>query len=207
MIQINLLGIPKPKKGKRAAAVSMPGEGPNPILVIGLAVVLSILALGGWYVKLQRDAQQITQKMQEAQKEAQRLAVAKAKYEERMAQKQNLDKRKQVIDELKAKQLGPVELLAKVGDTINETDGVWLEQMKEEGRNVNIEGMALSVHQVANLMKALQKTGLFKSVELKDTSQDDKVKEMQAFTFILQCEKADPKQPEMAGGVPADKKM
>jgi len=52
-----------------------------------------------------------------------------------------------------------------------------------------LEGTALSTDAVANLMANLQKTGFFKSVEIKETYQDDAIKDMQAFQFTLTCEK------------------
>jgi len=61
--------------------------------------------------------------------------------------------------------------------------------MKDEGNNIDIVGMALSNDAVANLINNLQKTGHFRNVEIKETYQDDRVKEMQAFQFTLSCEK------------------
>jgi type IV pilus assembly protein PilN len=200
MIQINLLGLPKPKKGKRAAAASIPGEGPNPAILILIALLVSGAILGVWYYKLQGDRAAIEKKMATAQKEAQELAVAKSKYEEEQAQEKNFEQRKQVIEDLLAKKTGPVELLTKVGDTVNNTEGVWLSTMIDDGHNVNLEGAALSVHQVATLMKNLQGTGYFRSVELKETSQDAQVKDMQQFNFSLVCEKLDKSTPAPAGG-------
>jgi Tfp pilus assembly protein PilN len=48
--------------------------------------------------------------------------------------------------------------------------------------------MALSPNSVADLMANLRKTGAFKTVEIKETSQDSAVKEVQAFKFELICE-------------------
>jgi len=48
----------------------------------------------------------------------------------------------------------------------------------------------LSEDAVSNLISNLQKSGQFKTVEIKETFQDDTVKEMQAFIFSLTCEKA-----------------
>jgi Tfp pilus assembly protein PilN len=49
--------------------------------------------------------------------------------------------------------------------------------------------MALSTDAVANLITNLQKTGFFKNIEIKETYQDEQVKDMQAFQFELTCEK------------------
>jgi len=195
MIQINLLGLPKPKKGKRAAAAAMPGEGPNPMVVIMLSLVVGVVVLGFMWMQISRDKARIDKEMAEAQREATSLAEAKAKYDERESQRKTFEQRVKVIEDLRAKQAGPIDLLTMIGDTVNNTDGVWLGVMKDDGRNVSLEGTALSVQQVANLMKNLQNTGYFRSVELKETAQDDQVKDMQQFNFSLTCEKADKTQP------------
>jgi Tfp pilus assembly protein PilN len=84
-----------------------------------------------------------------------------------------------------------VNLLNTIGDTINNTETVWLNTMKDQGGSVDIEGMALSADAVATLILNLQKTGYFKNIEIKETFQDDSYKEMQAFQFTLTCEKAE----------------
>ena len=195
MIQINLLGLPKPKKGKRAAAASIAGEGPNPIVLIGIALILAAgLLAGGWW-KFDADKKRIEKDMAAAQKESQELALAKSKYDEREAQRRIFEQRVKVIEDLRARASGPVDLLSMIGSTINNTEGVWLSTLKEDGRTVNIDGQALSVHQVASLMKNLQSTGYFRTVELKETQQDPQVKEMQQFNFTLVCERVDKAQP------------
>jgi Tfp pilus assembly protein PilN len=77
-----------------------------------------------------------------------------------------------------------------VGSTVNNTEAVWLNWMKDEGGSINMEGLALSEDAVANLITNLQKTGYFKNVEIKETFQDAQNKEMQAFLFTLSCQKA-----------------
>ncbi len=64
--------------------------------------------------------------------------------------------------------------------------------MKDQGANISIQGMALSTDAVANLIQNLQKTGFFKNIEIKETYQDESVKDMQAFQFELTCEKGAP---------------
>ena len=95
-----------------------------------------------------------------------------------------------VIDQLRAAQAGPVDLLSTIGATVNDTEAVWLNSMKDQGSSVDIEGMALSTDAVASLIANLQKTGHFRNIEIKETYQDDTYKEMQAFNFTLTCEKA-----------------
>ncbi|HLK52030.1 MAG TPA: PilN domain-containing protein, partial [Candidatus Angelobacter sp.] len=114
----------------------------------------------------------------------------KAKYEASKKKADMYERRVKVIDELKAAQSGPVDLLNLVADTINSTDAVWLETMTNDGKTLNFTGMALSPNSVADLMANLRKTGAFKTVEIKETAQDNAVKEVQAFKFELICEMA-----------------
>ena len=209
MIQINLLGLPKPKKGKRAAAASVAGDGPNPMVVIMVAILIATGLLGFGYWKLGADKKAIDKDMAAAQKESQDLALAKAKYDEREAQRTIFEQRVKVIEDLRSKASGPVDLLSMIGTTINSTEGVWLNTLKEDGHNINIDGSALSVHQVATLMKNLQNTGYFRSVELKEALQDTQVKEMQQFNFTLVCERVDKAPPQGGTTAPAagDKKL
>jgi type IV pilus assembly protein PilN len=121
------------------------------------------------------------------------LSVVKAKYLERQKQADNYKRRVDVIDQLRAAQSGPVNLLNTIGDTVNGTEAVWLSSMKDQGANIAIQGMALSTDAVATLIENLQKTGYFKNIEIKETYQDESVKDMQAFQFELTCEKGSQK--------------
>src|SRR6202142_1584047 len=108
---------------------------------------------------------------------------------ERQRQADAYKRRVDVIDQLRQDQTGPISLLAMIGDTVNGTEAVWLNSMQDQGANIAIDGTALSSDAVANLITNLQKTGYFKNIEIKETYQDDSVKEMQAFQFTLTCEK------------------
>src|SRR5580692_10744264 len=192
MIRINLLGTPK-AKGKRAAAsaaaVLETGEPGSPQLKIAVALVLAV-GFNGWtWHHLDKDATTIAKNMQVAEQRNRELADVKARYLERQRQADSYKRRVDVIDQLRANQAGPVELLNTIGDTINSTEAVWLNTMKDQGGSVDIEGMALSTDAVATLIENLQKTGHFKNIEIKETFQDDSYKEMQAFQFTLTCEK------------------
>src|SRR6267378_1426470 len=177
MIRINLLGAPKPKGGKKGSAVSMPsmdmGGGGSPLIQI--VVVLAIFAIGNgvyWY-HLDRE-----------------LADIKVRYLERQRQADAYKRRVDVIDQLRSTQSGPVNLMAMIGETVNGTEAVWLNSLQDQGANVAIDGMALSTDAVANLISNLQKTGYFRNIEIKESIQDEQIKDMQAFQFTLTCEKA-----------------
>ena len=193
MIRINLLGTPKPKNKRSRAAISAPamelGEVGSPAMKI--LVVLVLLGVGnGWYwYHLNGQATAIASNMRVAEQKNRELAGVKAKYLERQKQADNYRHRVDVIDQLHKAQTGyPVSLLNTIGQTVNGTEAVWLNTMKTQGPNISIQGTALSADAVANLIANLQKTGYFKNIEIKETFQDDGVKDMQAFQFELTCE-------------------
>ncbi len=193
MIKINLLENSK-GKGKRASAgPSMPsiemGDMGSPKLKVLVVVVLAgLINLGYWY-RLDHQQKAIAAQMKVAEQKNRELADVKARYMERQTQANAYKRRVDVIDGLRANQTGPVNLMAMLGETINNTEAVWLSRMDDSGPQVNLEGTALSTDAVANLIANLQKTGFFKSVEIKETYQDETIKDMQAFQFTLTCEK------------------
>lgn len=190
MIRINLLGVHKAKGKRPAVSISMGGgEGSNLVVVI---LVIAALTIGGnffWWQRLNREKVELATRMEKAQAESRRLVTVKARVEEAEKQESNYRHRLEIIDQLRSRQYGPVELLAMVSNSVNDTDAVWLTQVVDQGNTINIEGASLSHNAVANLMQTLKRTGFFKNVEIKESYQDDSVKEMQAFTFTLVCEK------------------
>jgi Tfp pilus assembly protein PilN len=193
MIRINLLETSK-GKGKRGAGgpalptMEMGDMGSPKLKVLVVLVVAGALNFGYWY-RLDQQSKSIARQMAAAEQKNRELSDVKARYLERQTQANNYKRRVDVIDSLRAGQAGPVNLLAMLGETVNGTEAVWLRSMDDTGANVSLEGTALSTDAVANLIANLQKTGFFKTVEIKETYQDDQIKDMQAFQFTLTCEK------------------
>ena len=196
MIRINLSGAPRPKKGKRGGAVAVPtmaGEGPNPMVVIAVIAIIGIAGNGYYYMRLSNQAKQIAVEKQKAMDENKRLATVKAKYDEAEKQKEVFRKRVDVIDKLRKAQSGPVDLLNTIGSTVNSTDAVWLNTMRDDGRTISLDGNALSANAVAKLITNLKATGYFKNVEIRETFQSPASQNMAMFSFSIVCEKADQK--------------
>ena len=195
MIRINLLGAQSKGKNKRsgaasAAAVMEVGDVGSPKMKVLVVLLLAGLVNAGYWYQLDKQHRDIAAKMEVALRKNAELADVKARYMERQREADNYKRRVDVIDQLRAAQAGPVNLLNTVGQTVNNTEAVWLNSMKDQGRSVDIDGMALSTDAVASLISNLQKTGYFTNIEIKETYQDDTFKEMQAFNFTLTCEKA-----------------
>ncbi len=193
MIRINLLGAQKGKQKRSAAsaaAVMEVGDVGSPKLKVLVVLVLAALVNVGYWYQLDKQHREIAAKMDVALRKNAELADVKARYLERQREAENYKRRVDVIDQLRAAQGGPVNLLNTIGQTVNSTEAVWLNSMKDQGASVDIDGMALSTDAVASLISNLQKTGYFSNIEIKETYQDDTYKEMQAFNFTLTCAKA-----------------
>ncbi|HET7893838.1 MAG TPA: PilN domain-containing protein [Candidatus Sulfotelmatobacter sp.] len=197
MIKINLLENSKGKnKRGGSSGPSMPtmemGDMGSPKLkILVVLVVVGLFNLGYWY-RLDHQAKTIAANMKVAEQKNRELADVKARFLERQKQADNYKRRVDVIDGLRANASqsgGPVNLMAMLGETVNNTEAVWLSKMDDQGPTVHLEGTALSADAVANLIANLQKTGFFRNVEIKETFQDEAVKDMQAFQFTLTCEK------------------
>jgi|ERR1700722_160317 Tfp pilus assembly protein PilN len=193
MIKINLLENSKGKNRRGGGGASMPsmemGDMGSPKLKVLVIVVLAgLFNLGYWY-RLDHQSKAIATRMEAAQQRNRELGDVKARFLERQTQAEAYKTRVDVIDGLRQNQTGPVNLLAMLGETVNNTEAVWLSRMDDTGPSVKLVGTALSTDAVANLIANLQKTGYFKTVEIDETYQDDQIKDMQAFQFTLNCQK------------------
>ena len=190
MIRINLLGVPKARRGgKRPAVTGSSGEGPSTPMIALIFLVILGAAMWFGYTTVTRQHASLEKDYQAATKENVRLAEVKRKYEETKQKADQFESRVKLIEQLRAAQSGPLTTLELIREAVSSTDEVWLEAMTDDGKNINFTGMALNTNSVADLMVSLQKTGLFRTVEMKETAQDSQVKELQAFKFELVCEK------------------
>ena len=169
-------------------SMEMGDMGSPKLKVLVVLIVAGLVNLGYWY-RLDHAGKAIAAKMVIAEQKNHELAEVKAKFIERQKQADAYKRRVDVIDSLRANQTGPVNLMAMLGETINNTEAVWLSKVDDSGAAVNLEGEALSADAVANLIANLQKTGFFRTVEIKETYQDETIKDMQAFQFTLSCDK------------------
>jgi len=192
MIKINLLETAKKNKrgggGASLPTMEMGDMGSPKLKVLVVLVIAGLFNLGYWY-RLDHQAKAIEAQIKTAEQKNRELADVKTRFLERQKQADAYKRRVDVIDGLRQNQTGPVNLLAMMGETVNNTEAVWLTKMDDTGPSVNLEGTALSTDAVANLIANLQKTGFFRTVEIKETYQDDQIKDMQAFQFTLTCEK------------------
>lgn len=194
MIRINLLGTAKPKKGKKGrrrgfALPQLTHDGPSPLFA-GLAIlVLATTGIYWYHSTLERTHEKLQTDLIDADRQIVSMTKVKQAYLERQKDYDAVKRRFDIIDQLRAQQAGPVQMLTTVSETVNTTDGVWLLDLRDDGGSVSLNGVALGPNSVAKLMTNLRNSGYFKNIELRDTVQQDNPK-IQTFSFSLVCEKA-----------------
>src|SRR5215470_3694587 len=96
MIRINLLGTPKPKNKRAAAATTAVmdvGEVGSPGMKVAVAAALLVVFNLGYWYKLDRQKQSIAAKMAVAEQKNHELAGVKARYLERQKQAESYKRR------------------------------------------------------------------------------------------------------------------
>lgn len=191
MTRINLLGHEKTKRrGPRLG--SWPTGAAGTLLACVAILVVVAMANAVYFYTLTRDAVNIQVERAGQNREFARLSQIKVRYEDLTKQRDAYKRRVDVIDDLRTQQTGPVTLLSTLGETVNHTNLIWLSAMTDNSNAITLKGRALSVHAVADLMHNLQASGYFRDVTIKSSYQDEKVKDLQAFVFELNCEKRQP---------------
>src|SRR4029077_16072351 len=124
MIRINLLGTQKGKNKRSAASAAAVMEGgdvgPPKMKVLVVLALAGLVNLGYWY-QLDKQHRDIAAKMEVAMRKNAELADVKARYRERQREAENYKRRVDVIDQLRAAQAGPVNLMNTIGQTVNST--------------------------------------------------------------------------------------
>jgi len=154
------------------------------LLVIGLGVGVEF----GRYVMLAREASDLEQKQKSEEAEKVRLAGVKIQYDEFEKRKQLLQKQINIIEDLKKRQTGPVVLLNALANTVLSSEQLWLTSFDSDGQKLLIDGVADNVNTVADFIANLKRSGQFRNVEIKESFQDDRFKDLPTFVFSITAE-------------------
>jgi len=152
LIKINLVREGRAVRGAGAPA-AVPGvaaaAGPgnlNNILIIGLVIVGAVVSLGYWlYAKRNLANTQAT--MEQRKLEAQKLESAINAVNDFQKKKDNLQKRIDLINQLKQNQKGPVRIMDQVSRDL--PDLVWLDNMNITNGHIALNGRGLNPNAIA----------------------------------------------------------
>jgi Tfp pilus assembly protein PilN len=181
MIRINLLGRTRPK----AQRATVPLEATLQFVLLAIALVVSLGALYGHYLLLDRENTKVVAHIQKQMGEKARLEQLKQQVDNFEKQKAVLQQRIGVIEGLQRNRTGGQELLEAIANTVSRTDTLWLTSVDRKGDELTINGQAGSINAVANYITQLKRSGYFQTVEIKESHQDDTNKTVQIFIFSL----------------------
>ena len=181
MIRINLLGRTRPK----ATRTTVPLEATLQYVLLVIALVVSVGALYGHYLLLDRENTKVAAHIQKQTGEKARLEQLKQQVDNFEKQRAVLQQKINVIEELQRNRTGGQELLEAIANTVSRTDTLWLTSVERKGDGLTITGSAGSINAVANYITQLKRSGYFQTVEIKESHQDGSNKAVQIFIFSL----------------------
>lgn len=198
MIRINLLGLKKEISKAAVPTVSMEGAKATAIFVV--IGVLAVGVLFYHYQTLSKEADDLAKRMAAAQAEKTRLAQVKTEVDLFEKRKKAFQDRINTIERLKAGQTGPVTLLTSLANTVQLSEHLWLTNFVADNVKVSIDGVAGNVNTVADFIANLRRSGQFKTVEIRESFQDDKFKDIPTFVFSITAERVPPTPAQPAAG-------
>lgn len=167
MIRINLLSEARPQRKKKGVS-ALGGAGRlNTLLMggaIGLAVLIGIVHY--WVLRSQIKAQE--EKIKIATVEVERLKAVLQEVKDYEAKKARVQRKVDLINQLKQNQRGPVRLMDEVSKAL--PDLVWLERMEYRGNAISVDGKAFNPPAVANFVANLKLVPSFQEPKVEFTA-------------------------------------
>jgi Tfp pilus assembly protein PilN len=176
LIKINLVREGRAVRGAgaapgmvAAAQVAAGGETNfNNLLIIG-GLVLGALIAGGWWLTEKHKLSERQDLVATKQVEAQRLEAIIKEVEEYQRRKDSLQRRIDLINQLKQNQKGPVKIMDRISQDL--PDLVWLDKMTMSGGAITINGRGLNPNAIANFVENIKNDPLFEEPDLSSLAQ------------------------------------
>jgi len=176
LIKINLVREGRAVRGAgaapgmvAAAQVAAGGETNfNNLLIIG-GLVLGVLIAGGWWLTEKHKLSERQDLVATKQVEAQRLEAIIKEVEEYQRRKDSLQRRIDLINQLKQNQKGPVKIMDRISQDL--PDLVWLDKLTMSGGAISINGRGLNPNAIANFVENIKNDPLFEEPDLSSLAQ------------------------------------
>lgn len=165
MIKINLLPDSRPVK-KKKGVTALGGAGRLNMILLGAAIgVAALVILVQWWL-LTSQIKDLDEKIRRDQLEVARLESVLREVKDFEGKKARLQKKVDLINQLRVNQKGPVRLMDEVSNAL--PDLVWLEKMEYKGSTIGLEGKALNPPAIGNFIENLRKVKAFQEPTLQD---------------------------------------
>lgn len=175
MIKINLIREP-------SSRLALPRK-TRPELMGALIFLVTAAIMGSVYWFLIQERTVLQAQRQDLQQQSLELRAARAELERYRDQKEQLDARISVIEQLKDNQKGPVRMMNSIIESVPSDPRLWLTSLGQRGTTVTIEGQAFDVPAIADFITSLNEKDSFKYVELEYWEED-----ATSLNFKLNCE-------------------
>jgi type IV pilus assembly protein PilN len=165
MIRINLLGVERTKTRKLPTFTI---QAQQLTIACSLVLVASAAGVGWWFWTLRQTAAQVETDIATAQQEQLRLQSVLAEVRQFESRREQLQQRVQLIEQLRAGQTLPVQLLDHVSRSVPEM--LWLVDMEQKGDVLTIQGRANTLPAVSDFVANLGESPILtKPLDLADT--------------------------------------
>lgn len=184
MIKINL--VREGKAAVRGAAASGPvSSAPaniNNLLIIALVIAGLLISGGYWFLKSHALSQK-DDEVRQRKADADRLQTIINEVEGFKKQKDSLQKRIDLINQLKQNQKGPVKIMDRISQDL--PDLVWLDTMQENAGQIVLNGRGLNPNAIANFVENVKADPLFEEPELGNMTQVASTTNVQVYAFDM----------------------
>ena len=157
MIRINLVA------GERRAAKSATRRfdiGQQMTVIGSVIVLISVLLIGWRYWALSQHEAEVAANIEAAKREEGRLGEVLKQVADFEQQREQLQRRVALIDELRKGQNAPVHMVDQISRSL--PDMTWLVSLKQEGFDITIEGRSTSLSALSDFVGNLEATRYFK---------------------------------------------
>ncbi len=172
MIKINLIGEPTAAAAtkRRRPEINLGARQGDILLVAALLISFVVIGFMWWQLSSKLDSL----KSQEAslRREKQQLQQYIDKVDELEKKRATLKERINIINDLKARQHGPVRVMDEVSKAL--PDLVWLNKLEFNGTSVKLQGLAMDENAVANYIANLDESPFFTEPILTDMKRGKK---------------------------------
>ena len=161
MIRINLL----PVKELEAESVRR-----SELTIGGTVLGLAFLLLGGVYLFQWREHTRLENELSDLRNEIQALNIKVKEVGELQNKIKDLRGKNKIFEDLSKKRVGPVRVLESL--SVATPTSLWLTELKENGGNIVINGLAMDNQTIAEFMRALASSKYFNNVDLVEVIQE-----------------------------------
>jgi Tfp pilus assembly protein PilN len=175
LIKINLVRDGRAVRGAAGApaataagAVAGVSGNLNNIFIIGL-LVIGVVVSGGWWLLVQRKLDERDEQVRTRKQDAERLETIIKDVAAYQEQKDNLQKRIDLINQLKQNQKGPVRVMDRISQDL--PDLVWLDNMAMAATKITLSGRGLNPNAIANFVANIKNDPYFEEPSVGDVTQ------------------------------------